>query len=45
MLRQNNDFGYNGLNDNVAIDVYNSIKVMLFKIFQISLEEIFGEKL
>ena len=37
---------YDGLSGNIIIDVYDSIKVVLFKIFKASLEEaIFPEKL
>ena len=45
-LKQNKASGYDGLSCNIIMDVYDSIKVILFKIFKASLEEgIFSEKL
>ena len=45
-INRNNAIGCNGLNGNIIIDVYNSIKVILFKILKASLEEtVFPEKL
>ena len=38
-LKRNKSIGCDGLNGNVIIDVYDSIKVILFKIFKASLEE------
>ena len=39
ILKQNKAIGCNGLNGNIIIDVYYSIKVILFKIFKATLEE------
>ena len=45
-LKQNNAIGYDGLSGNIIMNVYDSIKVILFKIFKASLEEaVFPEKL
>ena len=45
-LKRNKAIGYDGLNGNIIMDVYDSIKVILFKIFKASLEEaVFPEKL
>ena len=45
-LNRNNAIGCDGLNGNIIIDVYDSIKVILFKILKASLEEtVFPEKL
>ena len=45
-LKRNKAIGYDGLNGNIIINVYDSIKVILFKIFKASLEEaVFPEKL
>ena len=45
-LKQNKAIGCDGLNGNIIIDVYDSIKVILFKTFNASLEEaVFPEKL
>ena len=39
-LKRNNAIGYDGLSGDIIImDVYDSIKVILFKIFRASLEE------
>ena len=38
-LKRNKATGRDGLNGNIIIDVYNSIKVILFKNFKASLEE------
>ena len=38
-LKRNKAIGCDGLNGNIIIDVYNSIKVILFKNFKASLEE------
>ena len=44
-LKRNNAIGYDGLNDIIIMDVYDSIKVILFKIFKASLEEaVYPEK-
>ena len=46
MLKRNKAIGYDGLSGNIIMDVYDSIKVILFKIFKASLEEaVFPEKL
>ena len=46
MLKRNKAIGCDGLNGNVIIDVDDSIKAILFKIFKESFEEaIFPEKL
>ena len=39
--KRNKAIGCDGLNGNIIIDVYNSIKVILFKIFKASLEKVF----
>ena len=45
-LKRNKATGYNGLCGNIIMDVYGSVKVILFKIFKASLEEaVFPEKL
>ena len=45
-LKRNKVIGCDGLNGNIIIDVYDSIKAILFKIFNESFEEaIFPEKL
>ena len=45
-LKRNKAIGYDGLSGNIIMDVYDSIKVILFKIFKASLEEaVFPEKL
>ena len=45
-LKQNKSIGYDGLGDNIIMDVYDSTKVILFEIFNTSLEEAaFPEKL
>ena len=45
-LKRNKAIGCYGLNGNIIFDVYNSIMVILFKIFKASLEEVvFPEKL
>ena len=45
-LKRNKIIGSDGLNSNIIMDVYDSIKVILFKIFKESLEEAaFPEKL
>ena len=45
-IKRNKDIGCDGLNGNIIIDVYDSINVILFKIFKASLEEaVFPEKL
>ena len=45
-LERNKAIGCDGLNGNININVYDSIKVFLFKIFKASLEEaVFSEKL
>ena len=38
-LKRNNAIGYDGLSGDIVMDVYDSIKVILFKIFRASLEE------
>ena len=46
MVKQNKSIGCHGLNGNIIMDVYDSIKVILFKDFKASLEEAaFPEKL
>ena len=45
-LKRNKAIGYDDLSGDIIIDVYDSIKVILFKIFKASLEEaVFLEKL
>ena len=45
-LKWNKAIGYDDLSGNIVIDVYDSIKVALFKIFKESIEEaFFPEKL
>ena len=45
-LKRNKAIGCDSLNGNIIIDVYNSIKVILFKIFKTFIEEVvFPEKL
>ena len=45
-LKRNKAIGCDGLNGNIIVDVYDSIKAILFKIFKTSFEEvIFPEKL
>ena len=45
-LKRNKATGCDALNGNIIIDVYGSIKVILFKIFKASLKEaVFPEKL
>ena len=45
-LKLNKAIGSDGLSGNIIMDVYDSIKVILFKIFKVSLEEaVFPEKL
>ena len=45
-LKRNKAIGDDGLSGNIIMDVYDSIKVILFKIFKASLEEaVFREKL
>ena len=45
-LKRNKAIGYDGLSGNIIMDVYDSIKVILFKIFKASLEEaVFPKKL
>ena len=45
-LKQNKAIGCDGLNGNIFIDVYGSLKVILFKIFTGSFEEaVFPERL
>ena len=45
-LKRNRAIGCDGLSGNIIMDVYDSIKVILFKIFKASLEEaVFPEKL
>ena len=45
-LKRNKAIGCDGFNDNVIIDVYDSMKAILFEIFKASFEEvIFPEKL
>ena len=45
-VKRDKAIGYDGLSDNIIMDVYDSIKVILFKIFKASLEEVvFPEKL
>ena len=45
-LKRNKAIGYDGLSCNIIMDVYDSIKVILFKIFKASLEEaVFPENL
>ena len=45
-LKRNKAIGDDGLSGNIIMDVYDSIKVILFKIFKASLEEaVFPEKL
>ena len=39
MVKQNKSTGCHGLNGNIITDVYDSIKVILFKDFKASLEE------
>ena len=39
MLKRSKAIGYDGLSRNFIMDVYDSIKVILFKIFKASLEE------
>ena len=44
-LKRNKGIGYDGLSGNIIMDVYDSIKVILFKNFKASLEEaVFPEK-
>ena len=44
--KRNKAIGYDGLSDNIIMDVYDSIKVILFKTFKTSLEEaVFPKKL
>ena len=38
-LKRNKVIGCDGLSGNIIMDVYDSIKVILFKIFKASLEE------
>ena len=38
-LKRNKAIGYDGLSGNIIMDVYDSIKVIFFKIFKASLEE------
>ena len=38
-LKRNKAIGYDGLSGNIIMDVYDSIKVIFFKICKISLEE------
>ena len=46
VLKRNKAIGCDGLNGNIIIDVYDSLKVILFEIFKASLEEaVFPEKL
>ena len=46
MLKQNKATGYDGLSGNIIMDVYDSVKVILFKNFKASLEQaVFPEKL
>ena len=45
-LKRNKVIGYDGFSGNIIMDVYDSMKVILFKIFKASLEEaVFPEKL
>ena len=45
-LKRNKAIGCDGLNGNIIVDVYDSIKIILFTIFKASLEEpVFPEKL
>ena len=45
-LKRNKTTGCDGLSCNIIMDVYDSITVILFKMFKISLEEaVFSEKL
>ena len=45
-LKRNKIIGYDGFSGNIIMDVYDSMKVILFKIFKASLEEaVFPEKL
>ena len=44
-LKWSKAIGYDGLSGNIIMDVYDSIKVILFKVFKASLEEaVFPEK-
>ena len=46
MLKQNKAIGYDGLSGSIIMDVYDSVKVILFKNFNASLEQVvFPEKL
>ena len=46
MLKQNKATGYDGLRGNIIMDVYDSVKVILFKNFKAFLEQaVFPEKL
>ena len=46
MLKRNKAIGYDSLSGNIIMDVYDSIKVILFKILKASLKEaVFPEKL
>ena len=46
MLKQNKAIGCDGLSDAIIIDIYDSIKVILFKVSKASLKEaVFLEKL
>ena len=46
ILKRNKAIGCDSLNGNIIFDVYDSIKVLLFKIFETYLEEaVFPEKL